>query len=175
MVPLDDILTHLAEIFSDPVSLGFGAACVALLSLCYATSRQRSDTVMLAWALIAAWGFSKIVAGALGWTFARSLYPFTDCIGGLLAVWSFTERPARWKVALALVFLTKAGLDVIFVSLTGSYPYLLALNILFGMEIICVAFPGGTALARRAREHLFRRLGRSRLDEVAARRDPRAK
>lgn len=145
-------LDHLAANLTSPWALAFGVACTLLVVLSAITKRPSGHTLLMALYLWGVWLFSKFIAAIFGWDFARSLYVFTDCIGGLMAVWFFTDYRAWWKAALAISFFSRLTLHVIFIDRKHDlqfYSYLQVLDVLFAIEIICVASSGWTSIARR--------------------------
>jgi hypothetical protein len=117
--------------------------CLAIASSFFASEEDRPDSMAISLMFLIAWSWSKILF-AVHVDFTR-FYWLTDSaqVAAIGAIWAV--QPRAWKMAILIVFLNKAILHVAYRSVwteTRSI-YILALNVLFAMELLCVAWPGG--------------------------------
>lgn len=135
----------------DAVSFGFLLACVAVLLLTALTVKTdpHAHRFIAALLLFFSWAFSKLVAAYFGWEFARALAPMTDCLGGVLVANLYVKSPVAWKSALVWIFATKLAIHMgyrlgIALGANPWFIYQLTENALYALELLCVAFPGGS-------------------------------
>jgi hypothetical protein len=129
---------------------------------------------IIAATLCISWLSTKLLAMAIGWEATYHLFPLIDFVILLqvLLVWWFI--PERWLQVQIFLLLTKLVLHAIYGVQTVHYVmlskfwYIATNNVLFGLELACVAFPGGWPIIRRFGDwmsgagDLHRRLGLSR-------------
>jgi hypothetical protein len=149
----------------DSVSLGFLFAICAVGLLSALTMRPHAT--ILSFLLLCSWGATKIVALYAGWTVAHLLYPFSHLvmIGVVMALW--WERPRPWKLGMVFALLTSLFIDFGYWAISertreNLWNYVLALNILFAIEIMCVSIAGGEVVGRAVGNRLSSHRARHR-------------
>ncbi len=136
----------------DTPSAWLGAATLLVLVFTW-LSRERPANV-LAWLLCIMWAYAKAAAFLWGWDSARLLLPAGDVLGLAVASFVWYLAPSQWRIGVAFAILTKLFLHVGFWrdgistihSSSDVYNYTLSLNILFAVEIFCVALSGSGPL-----------------------------
>lgn len=163
----------------------YGAATLAVLAFAwFATPHaDRKQATWFAWIMVAQWALGRLALVFLGFPAGALISPPMDALTLLFvtAVWTRggAEHPIRaglWMVTLGFTFLTQLILHAWFwgtVSRTAEqdYGYMLALNILFAMQLAIICWPGakhvGCSLAVSAGRRLSV-VGRSRVPARAA-------
>lgn len=165
------------EIWTNPIVVGFGIACFGVLVLTLATMRKHRDmaTLWLGGMLLALWFFSKLAVIVFGYWPAVGMGPIIN-MGAVVACmvsWFYGHR--WWKLILALLMEVKALIHAEFWTVSDptyahAYGYILALNVIFALELACVAMPGigavGSMVGNRLSRH--RGGGHYRVHPVAA-------
>lgn len=169
-------LSSLWAIFTEPVSLGFLAAVMAVVAINLATVRRQidADAMLLSYMLVAAWLFTKLLAWCFEWPFARSTYPLTDLVEGLAVLYLCVNRPVPWKAVLLMIFCAKAMAHLEIHPEEDTLPstlylYRLTLDILFAAELLAVASSGGRIVGDRVTAWVLRGSGRRDLVQSGAR------
>lgn len=164
------------EVFTNPITVGFGVACFAVLVLTLATLRQHNDraTIWLGGMLLALWFFSKLTIAVFGYWQSVAMGPVINMIAVAVCMVSWYQDHRWWKLILALLMEAKALVHAEFwtqidPNYAHAYAHILTLNVIFALELACVAMPGagvvasmvGNRLSRRRRghNHGFRPLG----------------
>jgi hypothetical protein len=143
----------------DPVSGWFLAAIAGVGALSLLTF-QRHAAVMTV-LLLASWGATKLlVACGLSWLAAYHIYPALHLVilGATMAVW--WAKPEPWKLGVGLAVMTALFIDFGYWAFADKgretlWNYILALNILFGIEIFCVFLAGGGAIGRAVSKRML--------------------
>lgn len=131
------------------VGVGFGAALVGA-GIFSAFSPQRLHAAICTALLVAGWVVAVIVSPTVEKPTDLMIYPAMDVICGVVVANLWSIQPARWKLAIAFCFMTQALVHSIFMTVSYGwgfnperlYRYQLAINILLGMQILCVSWPG---------------------------------
>lgn len=140
-------------VWTNPITVGFGVACAAALLLSIATLRRHQDqaAVWLGALLLALWGLSKVSIVVAGYWPTAAVGPLVNAVAVVLCMLTWVRRPAMWKLILALLLEAKAAVHAYFWTLHSPaygqmYDYALALNVIFALQLLCVATPGAIAL-----------------------------
>jgi hypothetical protein len=151
-----------------PLGAMFGLLAALTVAITFADQRrlpQRVDALGCAVMLMLMWSASNVLSLAYSPPESMGLYPLMDGMGGAIAAFIYYRRPQIWKLALAYCFLTQTILHVVFwgrgdMSYTSVWNYTLALNLLFLMQLACVAGTGIGDYVARACTDLLHRSGR---------------
>lgn len=136
----------------DPITIGFGLACIAVLAIDMAAWLRKSggcgDAVACAGILLMTWAASNVMVALYTPPAAYLLYPITDAMAGATVMWMWFTKRARWKLVLVGLFLLQCILHVAFwlhedKSYGVLYAYVLGINISFGLQLLVTAWPGG--------------------------------
>jgi len=123
----------------------------------------------MALALLGTWGLSKAIAGVWGWPTAWASYIPTDTVISLVAASMWIARAETWKAMLGLTCMVKVAFETSNVkliqhalagALVDHHQFNLTLNLLYGVELLCVLRAGvewGAPLAIRG--WMFHHLG----------------
>lgn len=128
----------------------WGAAVTVPLILNVFT-RQGSDALGFSAILVFIWVLGRVFAAV--WTVPDSMamYPLIDMLAGMTAFRAWQTQPERWKLVLTALYVGQCASHVAFWQawpLPGSLlRYLWVLNSLFALQLICVAWPGGSRVA----------------------------
>lgn len=168
----------------DLTFLWFGVASAAVTSFSFAASPRgwKGPCSLMAVVLFIQWGVSNWLQAGLGEPLAYLGYPPLDALG-MTALVYLAQRELRlglryppvWMMALAATYMIQLACHVVYLaqpaqSMEATYAYLLALNILFAMQIVLVAIPGAANVARNLGSRFGRflhGLGRRRVPGAA--------
>lgn len=141
-------------VWTNPITVGFGIACAAALLLSLVTLRRHHDqaTLGLGVLLLALWAFSKVSIVTVGYWPTAAAGPLVNTVAVVLCMLSWVARPRHWKLALSLLMEAKAVIHAVFWSAADptylqTYGYILSLNVIFALELLCVSFPGAGVVA----------------------------
>ena len=141
------------SVWTNPITVGYGIACAAVMVLTLATLRRHQDhaAVWLGALMLALWGLSKVSIVIAGYWPTASIGPLVNAVAVVLCMLTWVRRPAMWKLTLALLLEAKAAVHAYFWTLhlpayEQVYGYALALNVIFALQLLCVATPGAIAL-----------------------------
>lgn len=140
------------------IATSFGVAAVAAVAVSLLAGRRHSS-VLVAAMLLAFWAIANATPA---WT-----DPFVDALGFYVAFFIAYEQPrCRWCFAILAAFSMQLLVHVAFLFDGGSYWRMLALNVIFAAQLVCVCIPGGIVGLRRLRDRW------SRLNHPGAVADP---
>lgn len=129
--------------------------------------RRVSEALALSLMILAIWGATRCLHLALPEPDSKGLNPMFDFIGGLAVLGSWVAYRGAWKLILALLFAAQLLLAAwfwweweIFDNSLSYRSYLRLNNVLWLLQLVCVAWPGGFSVARRSLHHLRRFLSR---------------
>lgn len=137
-----------------PVPILFGIGC--MVTAWFATQSRDYDVRAVAAYLAVMWAGMN----ALWFADLMVIFPVFDWFCGVMAVFLWWTRRARWVALVAQIATARLVLHVLY-SLTGdafTVPYIHALNATFAGMLVTVAYPGG-GNARRTLLRGLRRLG----------------
>lgn len=131
------------------IGVGFGVALVGA-AVFSAISPQRVHASICTALLVAGWIVAVIVSPTVTQPTDLMVYPAMDVICGVIVANLWSISPARWKLAIVFCFMTQALVHAIFMTVSLGwgfnaerlYRYQLAINIVLGMQILCVSWPG---------------------------------
>ena len=151
------------SVWTSPITIGFGAACVAALALTAATLKRhgQKDALIMGFVLLALWGISKVLIVMVGYWPTASMAPFVNALSVVICMALWVRKAEAWKLILALLMETRAFLHVYYWTLNTptegqAYSYILTLNVLFALELVCVSSPGGRVVASMVGDRLSR-------------------
>lgn len=164
------------SVWTNPIVAGFGVACFAVLVLTLATLRHHNDraTIWLGGMLLALWFVSKLTIITMGYWPSVRVGPVVNMPAVVACMVSWYQQHRWWKLILALLMEVKALVHAEFwtavdPAYSHAYAYILTLNVIFGLELACVAMPGAGVVAgmvgrwlsdrRRGHNHGFRPVG----------------
>lgn len=129
----------------------WGTATVAPLALNILTKRS-ADAVGLSLMIVMIWLLGRVFWMLYTPPEAMQWYPVIDAVAGAFVFQAWLRRPVFWKVALTALFVAQCVLHAAFWM---SWPadgsllsYLVANNLLFALQLLCVSAPGGFHVAR---------------------------
>lgn len=160
-------------VWTSPIVIGFGIACVAALALTLATMSRHHDraTVSLGAMLLLLWAFSKLSIVSFGYWPTVAAGPVINMLAVFICMVSWWREHRAWKLILALLMELKAVIHAVFwaapdPTYSQTYGYILTLNVIFALELACVSMPGAGVVAsmvgtwmsdrRRGRYHSVR-------------------
>lgn len=156
------------SVWLNPITIGFGIACAAVLGLTVATWRKHRqiDAFLMGAVLLLLWGVSKISIVEVGYWQTMQVAPLTNALAVTLCMIAWVHKPRWWTLILGLLLETRAFVHVYFWTVHSptdaqTFSYLLTLNVLFALELCCVASPGGHVVADMVGARLSRFRGRS--------------
>ena len=164
------------SVWTSPIVIGFGVACVAVLALTLATMRQHQDTatVSLGALLLLLWAFSKVSMVAFGFWPTAAAGPVINMAAVLVCMVSWWREHKAWKLILALLMEFKAVIHAVYWTIPDpvyrqAYTYILTLNVIFALQLACVSMPGAGVVASMVSNRLssYRRRRHNRLHPVA--------
>lgn len=164
------------SVWTNPIVAGFGVACFAVLVLTLATLRHHNDrsTIWLGGMLLALWFVSKLTIITMGYWPSVRVGPVVNVLAVVACMVSWYQQHRWWRLILALLMEVKALVHAEFwtavdPAYSHAYAYILTLNVIFGLELACVAMPGAGVVAgmvgrwlsdrRRGHNHGFRPVG----------------
>lgn len=127
----------------------FGAAAWAVLALSLTARPAVRDPHVpaLAILLLGGWAASNLLTVWAGTTGAALLYPALDAGALLLVEYLRLRRPTRWKAVISIALGAQIILHMVFMGgETRPYVYALALNVLFALQLVAVAWPSAHRL-----------------------------
>lgn len=126
------------------IATSFGIAAVAAVAVS-AMAGRRHPSFRLALMLLAFWMIANIMPSWID--------PLMDTAGFYAAFFVCFERlKCRWCFALMMAFAMQLVIHVAFLFDGASYWRMLALNVVFAVQLICVCIPGGIVGLRRLRD-----------------------
>lgn len=144
----------------------------AALPVVIAYAHHRLPAMGLGTMLVLGWCVGRLSGALLEPTDAVRLYPVMDALFGALAFLAWRQKREAWKLVLVGLFMTQCTLHAAFwlaypvggippeIAQAVLFRYIVANNMLFASELICVAWAGGVdEWGRRARALLFGRPG----------------
>lgn len=145
------------------LTLAFMVGTGAAVAVSFAARRAEPKALRMALVLAAGWALCIWLHAEIGPSFRR-IYPVLDFIGALFCALLIVEERGRldlrraspWLVLVLSAIVTQSMLHVAYpthLSREARYPYLVALNVLYAVQLIGVMWPG----AGHVREH-FRHL-----------------
>ncbi len=119
------------------------------------------DAVFMAGMLAAIWAFTNGVAAIWDFPSNHQFHPMVDLIALSIVVAAYMTQRQEWKLILGFLFLAQLGMHAGFWwsrqydpgALSGR-EYILALNVLWLAQLVCVGWPGGSHVAVRTRDFL---------------------
>ncbi len=140
------------SVWANPITIGFGIACAAVIGLTVATRKRAPDAVWMAVILLGLWFLSKVSILAVGYMQTVEMAPFTNAFAVIVCMALWVRKAEAWKLGLALLLETRAFIHVFFWTVhhptdAQMFNYILTLNVLFALELACVASPGGQVIA----------------------------
>lgn len=122
---------------------GCMAGVVLVLTIALPSKAKDHDAVVLAVLLLCTWAASNLLTILGGVKVAAAVYPIMDLAGLALAEVLRWRRQAVWKAVVAVAFLAQLILHCIFwTAETAPYAYVLALNLLFALQLAAVGWCG---------------------------------
>lgn len=147
----------------------WGLASAVPVVLAYLTHKMAA--LGLATMLLLGWCLGRVLGALYTLPESVGLYPLIDAAFGLLAFASWRQERAPWKLVLVSLFVFQcAGHAAFWLAYPGGlstgksaeivYRYLASNNVLYGLELLTVAWAGGVGdLARRVFSSLPRGAG----------------
>lgn len=141
----------------------WGVAVMIPVVLNIATKRD-ADALGISAMILLIWTISRVFWALYTPPESMAWYPVIDSLaaGTCLTAWVTIRR--WWKLALVVLFTTQCVLHAAFWLTWPEYQsllrYVVANNILFALELLCVAAPGGSHVARDLVSRMPDRLGR---------------
>lgn len=159
----------------DPVTIGFGAGVlIAGASAAYAARKGDGGHALLcAGALAVIFAASNIRYALTSDPRSMGFYCLMDAGASFLVLELLRRRPIAWKWAL-LAFLVASLISHVWFWAASSrtwealYSYVLIINLLFGAELVCVAYGGGRHAWRFLGDIAGHRLSGGRADPYGA-------
>ena len=105
--------------------------------------------------LLLGWAFGRLMAAFYGAPASMAMYPVMDALFGALAFMSWRQQREFWKLAMVGLFVAQCCGHVAFwlAYPEGGVPpdlahdviirYIVANNVCFALELLCVAWAGG--------------------------------
>lgn len=130
---------------------GWGVA-VLLPFMLNMKTKQSPDAVGLAGMLVLIWSFDRVLWALVGPPQSMALNPLLDSCAAIIAFSAWMSRPKWWKLGLVGLFVAQDCLHLAFWVGWPQYSKLISYialnNLLFLGQLICVASPGGSHVAR---------------------------
>jgi hypothetical protein len=140
------------------IAFSFLAATLVVLSLSFVAWREdhnrHGDLLACSGMLLTTWAISNILTELYTVPDAWVFYPVMDAICGAAVMWAWLSKPSKWKIGLAGLFLLQCALHVAFwlhieKTPTILYTYALALNLIFGAQLLVTGWSGGAHVVDR--------------------------
>ena len=155
----------------NPVAIAFGVATAAVVAWCFLGGRRDRWVAAAASVVLACgWAGCRLAEVGVGWDDSPDAYALVDLISAfaMAMLWARSER--RFVIVLLVIFSIQSGLHLFYQAdgrkPGGIYPYLLALDVLYAMALIVLAFGGRLAadVVSDLGGRVLRRLRSRRLD-----------
>ena len=140
------------------IALSFGAVALGVLALGFVARRgdahHHGDTLAASAMLFMTWAISNVLTALYKPPDSWLLYPVMDLICGCAVGWMWFSKRAAWKFILAGLFLLECIIHVAFwlhrvQTPWLQYNYVLSLNVVFAVQLLTTAWPGGAYVAAR--------------------------
>lgn len=123
--------------------------------------RRHNGALTMALMILTIWGVQRIIAAYLPIPDRQSMNPMFDLMAGLAALGCWLNHRSAWAVILANLYALQCVLAANFwwkwevMDLRLGYTdYLVANNVLWLLQLVCVSSAGGVSVARRIVDHL---------------------
>lgn len=123
--------------------------------------KRYSDALSMSIMILTIWGAQRILASHLPIPDRQSLNPMFDLMAGLAVLGCWLNHRSAWAIILANLYAVQCVLAANFwwkwevVGLHLGYgDYVVANNVLWLLQLVCVSSAGGWSVARRTIDHL---------------------
>ena len=123
--------------------------------------KRHSGALSMALMILTIWGVQRVIATQLPIPDRQSMNPMFDLMAGLTVLGCWISHRSRWALTLAGLYAAQCVLAADFwwkwevADLKLSYgDYLVANNVIWLLQLVCVSSAGGLSVARRIIDHL---------------------